>query len=81
MARQAVTSKVYPILEITENGTKLSVWKDFEPTPFRDYLKPQGRFRHLNDEEIAQIEAEVEANWRRLLAKEAMLASIAGLDA
>ncbi len=79
MARLAVTSKVYPILEITENGQKLEVWKDFEPTSPRDYMKPQGRFRHLTDEELDGIEKEVESNWQRLLAKEKMLGSIPGL--
>jgi pyruvate/2-oxoacid:ferredoxin oxidoreductase beta subunit len=80
-ARQAVTSRVFPILEITENGKKLTVWKDFEPTPFREYIKPQGRFRHLSDEEVAGLEAEVEAKWQHLLAKEKMLASLPGLEA
>jgi pyruvate/2-oxoacid:ferredoxin oxidoreductase beta subunit len=79
MARMAVTSKIYPILEITENGRKLEVWKDFEPTPVKEYMKMQGRFRHLNDSEIEEIAKEVEAGWQRLLAKEKMLASIPGL--
>ena len=79
MARLAVTSKVYPMLEITENGQKLEVWKDFEPSSARDYMKPQGRFRHLTEEELDGIEKEVEANWQRLLAKEKMLGSIPGL--
>ncbi len=79
MARLAVTSKIYPLLEITENGQKLEVWKDFEPTPLAEYMKAQGRFRHLGDAEIAGIEKDVEAKWERLLAKEKMLASIPGL--
>ncbi|HSG28853.1 MAG TPA: thiamine pyrophosphate-dependent enzyme [Candidatus Krumholzibacterium sp.] len=79
MARQAVTSKVYPILEITENGQKLEVWKDFEATSVRDYMKAQGRFRHLKDEDFEWIEKTVEANWQRLLAREKMLAAIPGM--
>ncbi len=79
-ARQAVTSRVFPILEITENGRKLSVWKDFEPTPFRDYIAMQGRFRHLKEDEIVELEAKNEANWQRLLAKEKMLANLPGLE-
>ena len=39
MARLAVTSKMYPLMEITENGRKLEVWKDFEPTPLAEYMK------------------------------------------
>ena len=79
MARLGVTSKVYPMLEITENGQKLEVWKDFEPSSVREYMKPQGRFRHLTDEELDGIEKEVEANWQKLLAREKMLGSIPGL--
>ncbi len=79
MARLAVTSKIYPLMEITDQGQKLEVWKDFEPTPVGDYLKAQGRFRHLGDAEIAQIEKDVEARWDRLLSKERMLACIPGL--
>jgi len=79
-ARKAVTSKVYPMLEITENGNKLTVWKDFEPTSFKEYIKPQGRFRHLKENEIEEIAKGVESSWQRLLAREKMLASIPGLD-
>ena len=78
-ARDAVTSKVYPLVEITENGQKLKVWKDFEPSSVKDYMKSQGRFRHLKDEDIDMIEKDVEVKWQRLIAKEKMLASIPGL--
>ncbi|MCK4236744.1 MAG: 3-methyl-2-oxobutanoate dehydrogenase subunit beta [Candidatus Krumholzibacteria bacterium] len=81
MARQAVTSKSFPILEITDNGRKWSIWKEFEPTPFIDYVRAQGRFRHLTDEEIAGLEEMIERNWQELLAKEKMSASIPGLEA
>ncbi|MCD6379988.1 pyruvate synthase subunit beta, partial [bacterium] len=80
-ARRAVTSKVYPLMEVTENGNKLTVWKDFEPSSFREYIKPQGRFRHLKDNEIEGIEEGIERSWQRLLAKEKMLAAIPGLEA
>ncbi|HMA76491.1 MAG TPA: thiamine pyrophosphate-dependent enzyme [Candidatus Krumholzibacteriaceae bacterium] len=78
-ARKAVTSKVYPIVEVTENGNRLDVWKEFEPTSFKEYIKPQGRFRHLKEDEIDRIEKDIEASWQRLLAKEEMLSSIPGL--
>jgi pyruvate/2-oxoacid:ferredoxin oxidoreductase beta subunit len=67
-------------MEITEFGQKIEVWKDFEPTPVREYLKPQGRFRHLTDEEIDGIEKDVERKWHQLLAKEKMMASIPGME-
>ena len=80
MARRAVTSRVFPLLEITDRGQTLKVWKDFEPTPVREYLAPQGRFRHLGREEIEGIERDVDLRWRRLLAKEKMMAAIPGLE-
>ncbi|UCF05384.1 MAG: 3-methyl-2-oxobutanoate dehydrogenase subunit beta [bacterium] len=80
MASQAVTSRIFPLLEVTENGLKWNVWKDFEPTPVQDYIKAQGRFRHLSDEEVAGIEKDVERNWQEVLAREKLSATIPGLD-
>jgi pyruvate/2-oxoacid:ferredoxin oxidoreductase beta subunit len=81
MARQAVTSKVFPLIEITDNGNRWSVWKDFEETPVRDYISKQGRFRHLNDKEIEMIEEGVALNWQMLLERERMSAELPGLGA
>jgi pyruvate/2-oxoacid:ferredoxin oxidoreductase beta subunit len=79
MAREAVTSRVFPLMEITENGRRWSVWKDFEPTPVSDYIKAQGRFRHLTDDVIEEIEREVERNWQGILAKERLSLELPGL--
>jgi pyruvate/2-oxoacid:ferredoxin oxidoreductase beta subunit len=81
MARQAVTSKIFPLIEITDNGRAWKVWKDFLPTPVRDYIRAQGRFRHLTEEEITLIEEEVEMNWRELLARERLSIELPGLNA
>jgi pyruvate/2-oxoacid:ferredoxin oxidoreductase beta subunit len=80
MARQAVTTRIFPMIEVTDNGRTWSVWKDFEPTPVVDYIRAQGRFRHLSDEEVAGIEEEVERSWRELLAKERLSAELPGLE-
>ncbi len=80
MARMAVTSRIFPLLEVTNEGRTWKIWKDFEPTPVRDYLKAQGRFRHLSDEEIAWVESEVEKYWQDLLHREKASASIPGLE-
>jgi len=80
MARMAVTSRIFPLLEVTNEGRTWKIWKDFEPTPVRDYLKAQGRFRHLSDEEIAWVESEVEKYWQDLLHREKASASVPGLE-
>ena len=40
--------------------------------PIEEYLKAQGRFGHLRPEEIASIQEEVDARWKRLLNLEAL---------
>ncbi len=80
MARQAVTCKVFPLVEVTDSGRTWKVWKDFEPTPFKDYMMAQGRFRHLTEVELAELEEEVERNWQYLLAKE-RTSVVPGLEA
>jgi pyruvate/2-oxoacid:ferredoxin oxidoreductase beta subunit len=81
MARQAVTSRVFPLIEIVDNGKTWTVRKDLAKTPIKDYIKAQGRFRHLSDEEIRGIEEETEKNWQYLLSRERLSQSVPGLDA
>lgn len=70
LARLAVQSNVFPLYEI-ERGEKvtITVWPKDGGVPVSDYLRLQGRFRHLSDEAIAAIQAEVDHNWKRLVAK------------
>jgi pyruvate/2-oxoacid:ferredoxin oxidoreductase beta subunit len=81
MARQAVTTKVFPLIEIVDHGKTWTVWKDFEPTPLKDYIMAQGRFRHLSEEEIRGIEEETERSWQYLLSRERPSQNVPGLDA
>ena len=81
MARQAVTSKIFPLVEVTDNGRAWKVWKDFEPTQVKDYIKAQGRFRHLGEAEIDEIQEEVDREWRELLSREHRSTELPGLDA
>ena len=70
LSRLAVQSKVFPLYEI-EHGEKvtINVWPKDGGVPVSEYLRLQGRFRHLSDENIAAIQAEVDRNWERLVAK------------
>jgi len=56
IAKAAVETGLYPIIEY-ENGSLIGVRK-ITPRPVEDYLKPQGRFRHLfkSPEEIKKIQ-------------------------
>lgn len=66
IARLATDTNVFPIYEVTQGVYKINKKKK-TPKPVSEYLKIQGRFRHLNEEEVAFIQKEVDANWNRLM--------------
>lgn len=70
LARLAVDTCVWPMFEIAEGEFSLTYLPP-EKKPITEWLKPQGRFRHLHkedsDELIAQIQAEVDRDWQKLL--------------
>ncbi|MGB9863176.1 MAG: 3-methyl-2-oxobutanoate dehydrogenase subunit beta [Candidatus Saccharicenans sp.] len=69
LARLAVQTGYFPLYEI-ENGEKWTLnLKLKERKPIADYLKLQGRFRHLKEEEVSWIQQEVDANYERILKK------------
>jgi len=65
LSRLAVRSRVFPLVEV-EYGETWRVTVDPEPAPVADYLRRQGRFRHLEDDGVRAIEAQVEARWSAL---------------
>ena len=65
--RLAVQSGVFPLYEV-ENG-KYHLTFDPEPVrPVKEYMKGQGRFRHLTDDVVAKIQERVTAEWEELKA-------------
>ena len=66
LARMAVQSRVFPLLEV-EGGERWRFTADHAGTPVEPYIRRQGRFRHLNDEQVAHIQAEVDARWESLV--------------
>ena len=67
LARMAVQNGLFPLLEI-EDGEKVTLnFKLKEKKPINDYLRLQGRFRHLTEEQIVVMQAEVDARWERLI--------------
>lgn len=68
IARLAVQSKFDPMYEMFD-GERIVVQQPAAFVPVRDYMKAQGRFAHLKDEEIDAIQAKVDAEWKKLLAR------------
>ncbi len=69
VAQLATLTNVFPIYEI-ENGFYIINKKIIEPKPVFEYLKLQGRFQHLDENEVKYIQEEVDQNWKRLLKME-----------
>jgi pyruvate ferredoxin oxidoreductase beta subunit len=67
-SRLAVDTAVFPLYEVENGVYKMSIIPP-RLRPVRDYLKMQGRFRHLSDDTIAQIQARVELEYQNLLEK------------
>jgi len=65
LARMAVRSRVFPLLEV-EHGERWRFTAEHPGDPVEPYLRRQGRFRHLTEEQIACIQAEVDARWEML---------------
>jgi pyruvate ferredoxin oxidoreductase beta subunit len=65
-ARLAVQTGVFPLYEV-ENGVYRMTVEVPKLRPVTDYLKGQGRFRHLTEDVIAQIQKRVELEYNKIL--------------
>lgn len=69
IAKSAVDTGFWPLIEV-DKGIWRFTYKPKERKPIEEFLKPQGRFKHLFKEEnkhiIAEIQKEVDNNWTRL---------------
>jgi pyruvate ferredoxin oxidoreductase beta subunit len=68
LGRLAVETGIFPLYEV-ENGEYKMTVKPSRLRPVQDYLKEQGRFRHLSDDVIKQIQKRVTADYKKLLEK------------
>jgi pyruvate ferredoxin oxidoreductase beta subunit len=65
MGRLAVETGVFPLYSIENGEYKLSI--DFpQLKPLRDYTKQQGRFRHLSEEILDQIQERITRDYGKL---------------
>ncbi len=72
MAREAVEACFWPLYEVVNGEWKLT-YKPKEKKPVIDWMKKQGRFKHLfrpgHEALLAEIQANVDKEWERLLKK------------
>ena len=70
LAKLAVETCYWPLFEIENGVTKVTV-KPKEKKPLVDFLKPQGRFKHMfapeNENMLIQAQEHVDMQWERLL--------------
>ena len=70
MNKLAADTCMWPLYEVV-NGVYTITYKPKEKKPVVEFLKPQGRFKHLfkpgNEGLIEDIQTEVDARWERLL--------------
>jgi pyruvate/2-oxoacid:ferredoxin oxidoreductase beta subunit len=68
IARLAVRTRVFPLLEV-EDGVRWRFTGEHAGEPVEAYLRRQGRFRHLSDEQVQQAQQDVDARWALLSAR------------
>lgn len=70
MSKLSVQTNFWPLYEV-ENGKWKLNYKPKERLPVTEWLKPQGRFKHLlapeNKSLVEEIQKEIDENWERLL--------------
>jgi len=69
LARLAVQSNIFPLYEVEDEKYKINM-KPKNPKPVEEYLKLQGRFRHLTGTDIKEIQEATNKKWKKLLRKE-----------
>jgi pyruvate ferredoxin oxidoreductase beta subunit len=68
LGRLAVETGIFPIYEVERGQYRLNI--DFPNLkPIKEYIKLQGRFRHLTDEMIGEIEKRVRKEYEQLREK------------
>ncbi|MDD5168506.1 MAG: pyruvate synthase subunit PorB [Syntrophales bacterium] len=69
LGRLAFETGIFPLYEV-ENGKYRFTMEAPEPRrPISDYLKSQGRYRHLDPSDIAKVQALVDKEYRKLTHK------------
>jgi pyruvate/2-oxoacid:ferredoxin oxidoreductase beta subunit len=71
IARMAVQTNIFPLYEV-EDGLHYTI--NYKPKGYlvNEYFRLQGRFKHLTDEDLAEIQEMVDEDWNLLLRKASM---------
>ena len=71
VSRLATHSKIFPLYEVFD-GEEYRITMEPDEVPVGDYLKRQGRFRHLTDDDLDYIQERVDYEWKILLQRAMM---------
>ena len=69
LGRLAVETGVFPLYEVESGKYRITVDMPDPLRPVEDYLKLQGRFRHLTPAEIEMIQKRINLEHRKLISK------------
>ncbi len=69
LSKLAVETRFWPLYEVEQGKYKITVPVE-KPKPLEEFLKPQGRFKHLlepeNQEQLAKLKDSVYGEWKKL---------------
>ena len=68
LARLAVQSRIFPLVEYEKGIWRVTLAPDKKPVD--EYIKKQGRFRHLSDDDIARIQEKTDDDFEEWMALE-----------
>lgn len=71
ISRLAVRTNIFPLYEVVD-GQYILTQKIKKPKPVEEYLKLQGRFRHLDKKTIQEIQERVDREYEALVQKAAL---------
>jgi len=66
LSRLAVQTRIFPLYEVESEG-KYNLSTMPEMLPVKEFLKPQGRFRHLTQKQMAVLQRRVRDGWEHLI--------------
>ena len=69
LGRLVVETGMFPLYEVENGKYRMTVETPEPRRPVGDYLKPQGRFRHLDPADIVKVQARLDQEYAKLIHK------------